>query len=267
MDDGEYVEIPRYWTGRLILLYSRCMRNFKLTIEYDGSRFSGWQVQPGRRTVQGKLYEALGEIAAGDVKIVGAGRTDTGVHAAGQVASAALETAMSTNVLLKALRGKLPRDIVVRAVDEVPPSFNARYDARSRRYHYIFIDRPSALWRNYYHEVPKGFGAEGVDAMREQLKALRGEHDFAAFAASGSNAMTTVCNVLRAEIIENRPLVTLSITADRFLYNMMRSIAGSVLRAATGRYVPIADILASGDRFSAGPTLPPGALYLMEIKY
>lgn len=243
------------------------MRNFKLTIEYDGSGFSGWQVQPNQRTVQGKLYDALGEIAAGELKVIGAGRTDTGVHAVGQVAHALLETDMTTGVMVKALRGKLPRDIVVRAVEEVPLSFSARYDARSRRYHYIFIDRSTALWRKYYHEVPKGFSRKGIDAMNEQLRALRGEHDFAPFAASGSNAKTTICRVIRAEIIENRPLVTLSVTADRFLYNMMRSIAGAVLRAGTGGKVSIAGILASGDRSAAGPTLPPGALYLMEITY
>jgi tRNA pseudouridine38-40 synthase len=243
------------------------MRNFKLTIEYDGSGFSGWQVQPGRRTVQGELLDALGEIARGDVKVVGAGRTDTGVHAAGQVANATLETDLSDEVMVRALRGKLPPDIVVRSVEEVPLSFNARYDARSRRYHYIFIDRPSALWRNYYHEVPGGLDAEAIEAMSAEVRALRGEHDFAPFAASGSNVKTTVCSVLRAEIIENRPLVTLSVTADRFLYNMMRSIAGSVLRAGTTGGVSIADILASGDRSAAGPTLPPGALYMMEIRY
>ncbi len=243
------------------------MRNFKLTMEYDGSGFSGWQVQPGQRTVQGKLYDALGEIDGGEIKVIGAGRTDTGVHAAGQVANALLETDMTTGVMLKALRGKLPRDIVVRSVEEVPLSFSARYDARSRRYHYIFIDRPTALWRRYYHEVPNGFTTEGIEAMNEQLRAIRGRHDFAPFAASGSNVKTTVCDILRAEIIVNKPLVTLSVTSDRFLYNMMRSIAGSVLRAGTVGDVSIADILASGDRSAAGPTLPPGALYLMEIKY
>ena len=243
------------------------MRNFKLTMEYDGSGFSGWQVQPGQRTVQGKLYDALGEIDGGEIKVIGAGRTDTGVHAAGQVANALLETDMTTGVMLKALRGKLPRDIVVRSVEEVPLSFSARYDARSRRYHYIFIDRPTALWRRYYHEVPNGFTPEGIEAMNEQLRAIRGRHDFAPFAASGSNVKTTVCDILRAEIIVNKPLVTLSVTSDRFLYNMMRSIAGSVLRAGTVGDVSIADILASGDRSAAGPTLPPGALYLMEIKY
>jgi tRNA pseudouridine38-40 synthase len=243
------------------------MRNFKLTIEYDGSGFSGWQVQPGQRTVQGKLYDALAEIAEGELKVTGAGRTDTGVHAAGQVANATLETGMQTGTMLKALRGKLPRDIVVRKVEEVPISFHARYDARSRRYHYIFIDRPTALWRNYYHEVEKGLGDAAIEAMREQLGMLRGEHDFAPFAASGSNVKTTVCNITQAEIIENRPLVTLSVTADRFLYNMMRSIAGTVLRAGTGNRVSVKEILESGDRSAAGPTLPPHALYLMEIKY
>jgi len=243
------------------------MRNFKLTIEYDGSGFSGWQVQPGQRTVQGILRKALGEIAAGDVKIVGAGRTDTGVHAVGQVANAMLETGMTTGVMMKAMRGKLPPDILVRSVEEVPLAFSARYDARSRRYHYIFIDRPSALWRNYYHEVSKGLDNTAIEAMSEQLRALRGEHDFAAFAASGSKVRSTVCTILQAEIIESRPLVTLSITADRFLYNMMRSVAGTILRGGMGGKVSIADILASGDRSAAGPTLPPGALYLMEIKY
>jgi tRNA pseudouridine38-40 synthase len=243
------------------------MRNFKLTIEYDGSGFSGWQVQPEQRTVQGKLYDALGEIAGGDVKIVGSGRTDTGVHAAGQVANALLETGMTTRTMLKALRGKLPRDIVVREVEEVPLSFHARYDARSRRYHYIFFDRPTALWRDYYYEVPGGISADGIEAMNEQLRAIRGEHDFAPFAASGSNVKTTVCNVVRADIIENRPLVTLAVTADRFLYNMMRSIAGTVLRAGTGNKVSIEEILESGDRSAAGPTLPPHALYLMEVTY
>jgi tRNA pseudouridine38-40 synthase len=103
--------------------------------------------------------------------------------------------------------------------------------------------------------------------MNEQLRAIRGEHDFAPFAASGSNVKTTVCNVVRADIIENRPLVTLAVTADRFLYNMMRSIAGTVLRAGTGNKLSIEEIMESGDRSAAGPTLPPHALYLMEVTY
>jgi tRNA pseudouridine38-40 synthase len=270
---GSFCYIPfftrrRPWQERSPARHmERLMRNFKLTIEYDGSGFSGWQVQPGQRTVQGKLYDALGEIATGDVRIIGSGRTDTGVHAVGQVANAELETGMTTGIMMKALRGKLPRDIFVRSVEEVPLSFNARYDARSRTYHYIFIDRPTALWRNYYHEVPQGLSPEGIEAMNAQIASIRGEHDFAPFAASGSNVKTTICNISRAEIIENRPLVTLAVTADRFLYNMMRSLAGSVLRAGTLGDVSIAGILASGDRCAAGPTLPPGALYLMEVKY
>jgi tRNA pseudouridine38-40 synthase len=243
------------------------MRNFKLTIEYDGSGFSGWQVQPELRTVQGELYRALGEIAGEDIKIVGSGRTDAGVHAVGQVASVMLDTELQPATLKRALRGKLPGDIVVRSVDEVPPSFNARYDARSRRYHYIFIDRPSALWRNYYHEVPGSIDPSEAEEMRIQLRALEGRHDFSAFTASGSNSGSKVCTVMQAELIESRPLVILSVTADRFLYNMMRSIAGTVLRAATGRGASIEEVLASRERAAAGPTLPPSALYLMEVRY
>ena len=122
-----------------------CMRNFKLTIEYDGTDFSGWQVQPGVRTVQGELLEALGELADGGVKVTGAGRTDAGVHAAGQVANALLATRLSPDELRNALNGKLPDDLVIRRVDEASLGFNARFAARKRRYHYYFVRRRSAI--------------------------------------------------------------------------------------------------------------------------
>lgn len=240
------------------------MRNLRLTIEYDGSGFSGWQVQPGRRTVQGELLAAFAPLAAGEVKVVGAGRTDAGVHAVGQVASARLDTRHDPDTIRRALGGTLPPDIVVREVAEVPLSFHARYDARSRRYDYIFIGKDTALWRNRFHQVPVGLD---TGAMRSALAAIRGRHDFAGLSAAMDEGRSTVCTVFSADLLEAPPLLTISIRADRFLYSMVRIIAGTVLRAGRGEGVPIADILASGDRSAAGPALPPHALYLMEVVY
>ncbi len=239
------------------------MRNFRLTIEYDGTDFSGWQVQPGLRTVQGEIYSALGEISRGKVKVTGAGRTDAGVHAAGQVASALADTSLPVERVLHALRHKLPEDIFLRGVEEAPLSFNARYDARSRRYHYIFIRRRTALWRRYYMPVRSGLDLE---AMRHALSALTGKHDFTSFTTRQA-AGRADCRITHADLIEAPPLLTMALTADRFVHNMVRAIAGTVLEAGKGADIDMAAVLASRDRRAAGPTLPPYALYLMEVTY
>lgn len=240
------------------------MRNLKLTLEYDGAGFSGWQVQPDRRTVQGELLAAFAPLARGDVGIIGAGRTDAGVHAVGQVASATLESGHDAETIHRALAATLPGDILVRSVEEVPLSFHPRYDARSRRYEYVYIRKCTALWRNRFYEVPEELD---TGAMRAALAALRGRHDFTALSAAMDGGRSTICAVLSADLLETPPLLTLSIRADRFLYSMVRIIAGTVLRAGRGEPVPIAEILASKDRSAAGPALPPYALYLMEVSY
>lgn len=240
------------------------MRNFKLTIEYDGSGFSGWQIQPGRRTVQGELAATLAPLGRGGLKIIGAGRTDAGVHAAGQVANVLLDTGHAAATILRALGGALPRDILVRGVEEVPLSFHARFDARDRRYHYVFIARPTALWRGRFHRAP---GDLDTGAMRRALAALRGRHDFSPLSAAAGERRSGFCTLSAAELIEAPPLVILSLTADRFLHKMVRIIAGTVLRAGRGEDARVAAILASGDRAAAGPALPAHALYLMEVRY
>jgi tRNA pseudouridine38-40 synthase len=240
------------------------MRNLKLTIEYDGAGFSGWQVQPDRRTVQGELLSVIEPLAAGGVKIIGAGRTDAGVHAVGQVASVLLETNHDVDTIGRALNATLPDDIYIRAVAEAPLSFHARYDARSRRYDYIFIRKSTALWRNRFYQVPEDLD---IDAMRGELAALRGRHDFTALSAAMDEGRSTVCTVIMADLLEAPPLLTLSVVADRFLTSMMRIVAGTVLRAGQGEPVSVASLIASQDRSTAGPTLPPHALYLMEVLY
>jgi len=240
------------------------MRTFKLTIEYDGTDFSGWQVQPDRRTVQGELSRALEETTGERGKIVGAGRTDAGVHAVGQVASVRSGTTLEPAVLRRALNARLPFDIRVRSCAEASPAFNARFDARSRTYRYLFIRRPTALWRNYYLVVTGGLD---TSAMRRSLKELLGEKDFTAFAAAEDDLGTKRCNVTRAELIESPPLLVLSLTADHFLHHMVRSIAGTVLEIGRGKPWSMGEIVASLDRSKSGPTLPPHALYLMHVTY
>jgi len=239
------------------------MRNFKLTIEYDGTDFHGWQVQPGLRTVQGDLYRAFAEFDAGDTRITGAGRTDAGVHAAGQVASVKIDIGLGTGVLLRALNAKLPRDIAVRDVEEVPLSFSARFDALSRTYSYIFITKRTALWNRYYYPVKGGLDTE---AMRRSLRALEGEHDFSSFANAGDDA-GTICRMIRTGVERSGPLVTVSVTADHFLYKMVRNIAGTVLRVGQGGKIDMMRVLEARDRAAAGQTLPPNALYFIKADY
>ncbi len=240
------------------------MRNFKVVLEYDGTDFRGWQIQPDERTVQGELSRAIAETTGETRKVTGAGRTDAGVHAAAQVASFASETRLSPVVLRRAFNARLPVDIRVRSVEEAPGGFNARFDATSRTYHYIFITRATALWRNYYHLVT---AALDVPAMRRALAELRGEHDFTTFAASGDDSRTKRCVVSKAELIETPPLLAIEITADHFLRHMVRSLAGTALEIGRGKPWNMTEIVAARDPAAAGPTLPPHALYLMHVRY
>ena len=239
-------------------------KRFKLTIEYDGAGYAGWQVQPARPTVQGELYRAFEALAEGEIHIVGAGRTDAGVHAAGQVASVHLDTKHAPAVLLRAVNAKLPPDIHVRDIGEVSQRFNARFDARSRTYQYIFIRRPTALWRERCFVVEDGLD---IGAMRAALAAIRGEHDFTSFASSADECATGNCNVIRAELIDLPPLLILEIEADHFLHRMVRTIAGTVLEIGSGKTRDIEEIITARDRSRAGPTLPPHALFLKSVSY
>jgi tRNA pseudouridine38-40 synthase len=240
------------------------MRTFKLVLEYDGTAFHGWQVQPYLRTVQGELARALDEVTGERSRVTGAGRTDTGVHAVGQVASFSSATRLGPLVLARALNARLPFDVRVRSVEEAPAHFNARFDAKSRTYSYIFIRRETALWRSYYHFVKS---ALDIPAMRLALREARGERDFSAFASSQDDSPSKRCRVTNVELLETPPLLTLSITADRFLHHMVRSLAGTVLEIGRGKPWRMEEIIASRDPAKAGATLPPHALYLMRVGY
>jgi len=240
------------------------MRTFKMIVEYDGTDFFGWQAQPDLRTVQRSLQEAVFHATCRRSAVTGAGRTDSGVHAVGQVASFSSETRLAPDVLRRAINGWLPRDIRIRSVEEAPDGFSARFDAKSRTYHYVFIRRETALWRNRYQYVK---GNLDLRAMRLALADLVGEKDFTTFTTADDGSRTKRCDLLRAELVETPPLLTLSLTADRFLHHMVRSIAGTLLDFGRGKPLSMADIVAARDSSRAGQTLPPHALYLMSVRY
>ena len=247
------------------------MRTFKLTIAYDGTSYAGWQRQAKVDTVQDRLERALGEIERRAVIVHGAGRTDAGVHARGQVASFKLEHPIETGALWRALNAKLPDDIRVMQVETAPKSFHARYQACRKSYRYRIDVGPVAdpMECRFTWFVP-----ESLDlAMMSRAGAvLVGRHDFAAFqtAASDADGRSTVRTVLELRVRpESEQIVAVDITGEGFLRYMVRSITGTLVEIGLGRrpIVDMPDILASRTRARAGVTAPPQGLCLMSVDY
>lgn len=247
-------------------------RKLKLILAYDGTDFHGFQRQRGLRTVQAVLEEALARVAGHPVTVVGAGRTDAGVHAAGQVAHCVIQGSIPTERIPRALQGLLPPDVVVYGAQEVDASFHARKSARAKVYRYSVLVAPFP-WpfiRRYVLHEP---GPLDVDAMRAAAAHLVGRHDFAAFQAAGRPVRDTIRTVRRLELSEQvlpwGRIVHLTIEADGFLYHMARNIAGTLLEVGRGRRPPawVAEVLASRRREKAGPTAPAHGLTLLEVHY
>lgn len=243
------------------------MLNIKMVLGYDGTAYHGFQVQANALTVQEVLEEAISKIIGTRIRVIGSGRTDTGVHATGQVVNFHAKTSIPVERLPYAINSVLPEDIVVYEAAIVPASFHARYDAKSKVYTYTIDNapHPRVLERRYtYHErFPLN-----VDLMRRAAAQLVGKHDFASFCASGRPVKTTVRNLMRLEVTEKDRFITITAEADGFLYNMVRIIAGTLIEVGRGRRKPdMAEILAARDRKAAGYTAPPHALVLREVKY
>jgi tRNA pseudouridine38-40 synthase len=241
------------------------MRNIRLNIEYDGTAFRGWQRQPGERTVQGILEEAVHGVFGQRTDVVGAGRTDTGVHAIDYPCNFHVETELPTERIAAALSAHLPDDIVVTGAVDVHPEFHARFDALSRRYSYRISSRPTALWRHVYHTPRFAVTAAPMAAAAEYLL---GEHDFTSFTPAANDA-DPHCRVIEAAVTEDAPLLTFTIEANRFLHHMVRVIVGTLIEVGRGRFAPehVEDILCRKDRREAGPTAPPHGLALVGVRY
>jgi tRNA pseudouridine38-40 synthase len=241
--------------------------NIKLILSYDGSDYHGFQLQENAGSVQGTLEQALFQLLGTAVRVASAGRTDTGVHAEGQVVNFRADTRIPVERLPFALNAVLPDDIVVRAAEIVPDTFHARFSAVSKTYAYTIDNapHPRVLTRKYsYHfRFPLN-----VTDMAAAASSLLGIHDFVAFRATGSTVRTTVRNLMRLDVAEHDSFVTITAEADGFLYNMVRIIAGTLLEVGSGRRAPdLVPVLASRERRSAGPTAPAHGLVLKAVRY
>jgi tRNA pseudouridine38-40 synthase len=241
---------------------------FKLILEYEGTAYHGWQVQPGLPTIQGLLQDALARIVGVPVSVTGAGRTDAGVHALAQVASFRADTRLDLPTLRRALNASLPRDIVVRHAEEVPPEFDARRSARSKIYRYSILcrDHPSAFLGRHSLYVPHPLE---FAAMARAAELVVGTHDFSAFRAGTCTAATPVRTVLRAAWRQDGDLWHFEITANAFLQHMVRILVGTLLEVGRGKRPPshVAEVLVTKDRRRAGKTAPPHGLCLVEVHY
>jgi tRNA pseudouridine38-40 synthase len=245
------------------------VRRLRLLLEYDGSRFSGFQRQPGKRTVQGVLEARLSEVCGHPIQIVGAGRTDAGVHALGQVAHFDTEGRIPTERVAKAIHSGNIAGLVVRDADEVDEGFHARYSARQRVYQYLITrERPSPFDAGYVVYDPYQ-RVDAAERMREALPALLGRHDFAAFCAAGSDQKSTERTIHSAELETRGAVLRLELTADAFLRSMVRIIAGLLLEIGRGAREPdaLGEALRSRRRDAAGITAPAEGLCRLRVEY
>lgn len=264
-------------------------RNIRLTIAYDGSNYVGWQIQPNGITVQEVVQQALRDLTGEETKLIAAGRTDSGVHALGQVANFQTSCTIPANKFASALQSRLPDDIIVRDSEEVPDRFHATYSAVRKCYRYLIHNRETGLpfLRNYCWR----FGNElDIDRMREAASHIIGTHDFRCFETQFPNKATSVRTVEHLSLsttpmwefwtafhFETQQSVSgdaedflcLEISADGFLYNMVRAITGTLVDVGRGRFQPddVRRMIEDGDRSLAGPTAPSQGLYLVSVDY
>lgn len=244
------------------------MRNIRLLIEYDGTAYVGWQRQVQPNSVQQAIEEAFRGITGETVHVVGASRTDAGVHARGQVAHVHTATRLPADRLRDALNAVLPRDIAIVRADEAPESFHARFDAIGKRYDYLMLTGPvrPVFERRYAWHVTYRLD---LDRMRAAAAMLLGTHDFAGFASSDHQHKNTVRTVKRCDLVETADRLLLVMEGNGFLYNMVRAVAGTLVDIGRGR-LPVervAEVLATRDRRLAGATAPACGLCLVRVEY
>jgi tRNA pseudouridine38-40 synthase len=265
------------------------LRNIKLTISYDGINYSGWQIQPGRKTIQGIITDAIRNLVGCEVQVFGASRTDAGVSALGQVALVQIDSPIPTENLARAITHRLPPDIAVTEAIEVPQGFDVINAVKSKLYRYTIFTgtvRPVLQIRHCWHlpaplEIPqkepkpkKGrflTGPQKLDlpAMAEAAKMLIGKKDFKSFASAADQRETSVRTIFRCDVTSDGNWVYVDAEGDGFLYNMVRNIVGTLVEVGVGRMNPgkIPQILEAKDRTAAGPIAPAQGLCLMWIKY
>lgn len=244
------------------------MRNIKLTIEYHGKDFNGWQKQPNKLNIQGEIERAIGSITGETIELIGSGRTDAGVHALGQVANFKTNCHIPIDKFAVAINSKLKKSIRIKKAEEVEERFHSRYCAHFKKYRYVMncSSTGTAIFRELEYQFPMKLD---VEKMRKAAKYFEGEHDFAAFKASGTSSKNSIRKIFEAEVLEKEERIWIELTGSGFLYNMVRIIAGTLLDVGMGKIDPeeIPDIIQSKDRKRAGKTLPAVGLYLVKVNY
>lgn len=244
------------------------MRNIKLTIEYDGKKFGGWQKQPNKLNIQGEIEKAIEEITGEKIDLKASGRTDAGVHSLGQTANFKTNSKIEIEKIPIAINSKLKQSIRIIKAEEVEENFHARYSCKGKKYRYIINNSKygSAIYRDLEYHMPIKLN---VEAMQKGIKYFEGEHDFKGFKASGTSSKSSVRTIYNAKVIQEGERIIIELEGNGFLYNMVRIISGTMVDVGLGKIKPeeIPEIIESKERSRAGKTLPPQGLYLVEVYY
>ena len=244
------------------------MRNIKLTIEYDGKDFNGWQKQPNKLNIQGEIEKAIQNVTGEQVNLIGSGRTDAGVNAFGQVANFKIDSEFPIEKMATAINSQLKKSIRVKKAEEVSSDFHSRYNCHSKTYNY-FIDNSeqgSAIYRNLSYHVSKKLN---IEKMQKAISYFIGEHDFSSFKSSGTSSKSSVRTIYNATVVKENDKVTISLTGNGFLYNMVRIISGTLVEVGLNNIEPqeIPKIIEAKNRQMAGKTLPSQGLFLINVEY
>ena len=244
------------------------MRNIKLTIEYDGKDFSGWQKQPNKLNIQGEIERAIENVTGEKVELIASGRTDAGVHALGQIANFKTNSNIDLEKIPIAINSQVKKSIRIQKAEEVDDNFHSRFNCKKKTYRYIIDNSKygSAIYRNISYHIPIKLN---VEEMKKAIKYFEGEHDFKSFKSSGTSSKSSVRTIFKANIVTEGDSIAIDLTGNGFLYNMVRIIAGTLVDVGLGKIKAddIPKIIEAKDRTKAGKTLPPYGLMLLKVDY
>ena len=244
------------------------MRNIKLTIEYDGKDFNGWQKQPNKLNIQGEIERAIENVTGEKVELIASGRTDAGVHALGQVANFKTNSKMAIEKIPIAINSQVKKSIRIKNAEEVDENFHSRFNCKRKTYRYVIDNSKygTAIYRNISYHMPIKLN---VEEMKKAIKYFEGKHDFKAFKSSGTSSKSSVRTIYSAQILVEGDNIGIDLTGNGFLYNMVRIIAGTLVDVGLGKIKAedIPKIIEGKDRTKAGKTLPPQGLMLIKVDY